>query len=242
MSKIKAETELVNNAASTAIAVAEDQTLALSSDLGVDGDWDTSDIAIPYLSIIQKTSESPFPKGNIIWNRDHVIHALGEKPMTVVFLQIRKEYVEDLPFGSDVKPRRFRSKHDAEAAGLYDKRVAAEGDPTYKPECVCLVLVPVPIEYSITPFELLPEEFRIDEKTGWARALWYVRGAGFYNVAKPVATAVTSGHLRDGVFHGKWALSTEYRTFGKNSTYLPKLRATGRVSDEGFQWISDNCL
>lgn len=216
---------------------------------GIEGDFNRDDLVIPYLNIVGKTGKlsDEFTPGNILFNRETVLSD-GKKPIIVTPISLKKIWVEDLDFDSEVTPRKFQTLEEAQLEGYSSDY---EAEKKVVPQATILFLVP--IERDFASFEA-PTDLHecIKEQTkrvfngepmfGFARALYICQGSAYNAVAKPLITAGYSGHLRAGLHHGGFALTTHLKSFKTNSWWAPKLASAGKHSPEFIKWVEDEVM
>jgi len=222
------------------------QTAAATA--GIYGEIDDSDIKVPYLTLVQKMSESDHPRGAFVFNKDIVIGD-GSTPTPITVLNANIEYQEVIPYeesGNGVLPRRFPTKKAVLEAGL---GLRYEDDPKAEKILTAMVLVPVPAEYATfdsgSPAEVMLKTtltLQNKEEIGFARALWILRGSAFTSAGKQIISAGVAGHLKDGLYRGPWSLTSEEATFGKNKYYKPILRPMGTYPEEVIQWLESEVI
>lgn len=234
MAKIKAyeingseskTTEEATTATSTELA-APQQQMALGT---ISGDIDTSDIVIPRLNIVQNVGElgELFNAGSIVLNKE-VELSNGTTPIEVTVLSARKQFVENLDYDSDEKPAVFNTLEEVKAAGGTIEWVN-DRKPSFVPVLHLNVLFKAPqgVDYA------LPLSY---EGASYGLAVWTLRGVAYTRAGKNILTAAKFS-LRDGLFNGKWELTTKREKFGKNSVFVPVLRNVGRNSAEFVEFI-----
>ena len=93
-----------------------------------------SDIDIPRVNVVQKTSDisgpdgKPLPYGSLVLNKSHIL-AEPEEPIQVVPLLAQKAWREDIPYDSDEIPRianTAEEKHEISVASDYPMLEFAE--------------------------------------------------------------------------------------------------------------------
>lgn len=98
-------------------AVAEVNT-GVSTFTSADGmAFDSEDIDIPRINIIQKMSNIEGPNGAVIINKTHII-AEAETPVDVIVVTAQKGWREDIPFDNDQTPRIAMTKEAMERMSL----------------------------------------------------------------------------------------------------------------------------
>jgi hypothetical protein len=234
----------------TELAAKEEASLSRTTFVGgeLEGEFGSSDIQLPYLSLVNKTGQlsNEFTPGHFVYNKQVVV-ADGKAPMPITVLGMKKDYVEDIDFDADIMPRTFAKLADAQSEGY---SIEYEAEKRVKPRACMLTLVPVPDDYGqyFLPIELMEEwgEYAgkvVEEPpTAFALAMWIVQSSAYTSVAKPVATARMSGHLRDGLHHGLWLLQSELKSYKQNSWMAPRIRAAGKHSPDFIKWLEAEVL
>jgi len=216
---------------------------------GLEGDIDRDDLVIPYFSLVGKTGQlsDHFTPGSFVFNKEHVLSD-GKEPLLITALSLKKSWVEDIDFDPEIMPKRWDNLADAMEEG-YSKEWGAE--KRVVPQAAILLLVPISSEYASFEapkhlHQVLTEQaqrvFRGEPVFGFARALYICQGGAYNAVAKPLITATTSGHLRGGVHHGAWTITSYLRSNNKNSWYAPKLAAAGKHSPEFVKWLEEEVI
>lgn len=219
--------EIEKVGASSPTAAPKDELATQPPALGtIVGDIDSDDIVIPRLNIVQSVGPLAelFNAGCVVLNKEVELPT----PLELTVLSARKQFVENLDFDSDEKPQVFNSLEEVKAAGgtiewVDDKK------PSYTPILHVQVLFKAPdgLDYA------LPLEYN---GCAYGMAQWTLRGVAYSRAGKNILTAAKLS-LRDGLFNGKWELSTKREKFGKNSVFVPVLRNVGRNAPEFVQYI-----
>ena len=91
------------------------------TEAGIEGDFSTDDLVIPYLNLVGKTGglSDEFKPGTYVYNRDIEVSD-GKDPLLVIPLSLTKEWEEKLDFDAEVMPRRFKKLEEAMAEGYVD--------------------------------------------------------------------------------------------------------------------------
>lgn len=211
-------------AATTAITTCEPSTLGT-----VTGDIDSGDITIPRLNVVQSVGQlcDLFSPGGIVLNKETLLSS-GTTPVEVTVLRCRKQFVENLPYGTEERPQVFDRLEDVKAAGGTIEWVG-NIRPSYLPvlHVEALLRVPDGVEGSF------PLEFG---GKPYALALWTLRGMAYTRAARGILTAAKLS-LRDGLYTGRWELTTTRTKVGRNSVFVPVLRNTGRHSAEFVDFV-----
>lgn len=195
----------------------------------VSGDIDSGDIVIPRLNIVQAVGQlgELFSPGSIVFNKE-VVLSTGSTPVDLTVLSARKQFVENLAYESDEKPAVFNTLEEVKAVGGTIEWLGNQ-KPSYLPILHVHVLLKAPKELDYA----LPLSF---EGEAYGLAVWTLRGVSYTRAGKNILTAAKFS-LRDGLFNGKWELSTKREKFGKNSVFVPVLRNVGRNSSEFVRFI-----
>ena len=211
---------------------------------GLSGDFSQKDFVIPGLKIVGKTGvlSDEFTPGNILYNKE-VVLSDGKDPVMLIPLSLRKVWVEDVEYDSEIMPRRFESLAEAHVAGYSDEWGA---EKRVVEQATIIFLVPIEEGHanieapeSLHPFIRKQNERAgcKEPKFGYTRAMFVCQGSAYNAVAKPLITAGFSGHLRNGLHHGTFAFTSHIKTFKTNSWWAPKLVSAGRNSPEMVKWL-----
>lgn len=220
-----------------------------SGNAGLEGDISKEDILFPYMQVVAKTGNlsDEFTPGHIVFNKE-VELSDGKTPLIVTPLRLKKGWVEDTDFDSEVAPRRFSTLEEAVSEGFSEQYGMAK---RVVPEAYVLFLVPVDEEYATieAPHHLLSDGterakqvFGGQPKFGFARAMYICKGSAYNAVAKPLITAACSGHLRGGLHTGSFSLTTYIKTYHKNSWWCPKMKSAGKHDPEFIQWLEKEVI
>lgn len=228
--------------AGTELVVREEAPLAVVSAaapafvLGqVTGPIDQTDIYRPRLELSQSVGplmEAGFAPGQIVLAKEHPIWADGYDPLKITLLASRKQFIEDVPYGSQQEQRTFNSPQEVKAAGLWTEWHDNTPPPVF-PRLTAVALIEKP-EYVETA-----EAFGI-ELAGNLYAIAEIRwdGAAYSRAAKTVLTAA-SGILAKGLHRGVWNYSCERAKLKVNTVTVPVIKFAGFHSEEFVNAVSD---
>ena len=234
MAKIKAydingsegqTSEVISPATTTATTteLAAPQSATLGT---IAGEIESDDIVIPRLNLVQNVGSLAelFNGGDLVLNKEVVLSA----PLELTILSARKQFVQNLDFDSDEKPQVYNTLEEVHAAGGTIEWVGNQ-KPSFTPVLhVNLVFkAPAGLDYA------LPLEYNGD---AYGLAVWTLRGVAYTRAGKNILTAAKFA-LRDGLFNGKWELTSKREKFGRNSVFVPVLRNVGRNTPDFVNYL-----
>ena len=206
---VGAVTQLTTTAPPPEVAVA----LNNSSSPQLEGEFTARDVAVPRLKLGQKTGAATDENPDLIgkWIFDGVIN-LGTT-VGVIVTRISKYYMEDVEYGSDVKPQIFKKHSDAVAAGVLVKDVADID-----------LLIEVPADAD------LPSAVLLNGKE-YAAARYTVQSSA-YGRTVGILLRDLGGWLKGDFASGSYTMDAVKKTDGKNSWFTPSLKAANPNSPE----------
>lgn len=235
--KTKSFDEAVGSIATDVSAPAEEtQALATpASSLGPDfmGEVDQSDISTPRLSLVQKVGElsEEFPPGTILLNKRVILAQPGEG-VAVTVVSSKKFYMEDLPFGSEIRPRVFMTKQEVLDAGLTLEYNFETGEkPTAKSVLENIVLVKAPEDADAPEFNVTFDGER------YAVAQWTIASPSAYRAAGKTLLSARTMYLKSFP-EQEWLLKADKVKFGTNLVYVPEVSQSQRNTEEFVAWAS----
>lgn len=199
---------------------------------GLAGDWTQSDVNLPRVNLVAKTSQlvdEGFTPGAIVLNKEAEL-VLKDMPLTVIVLNAVKQYQEDVPWGEDRAPRVFNSEDELEAAGFSTEW----GSPNLcRPMAHITMLIEAPEGMDEKHEELFPYEFN---GKLYAMAMFTASKSAYKTMAKEIATyaAFAQG---SGVWTTAWNLTSKLRTEGDVSWFGPTLKRAGRIDSELLSFV-----
>ena len=231
MRKIKAYEISAETSPATTPATTTTEIAAAPPTMGVVvGDIDSSDINMPRLNIVQGVGSLAelFSPGQVVLNQEIVL-SNGANPIELTVLTARKQFVENLAFDADTRPKVFDTLEEVHAAGGSINWIG-NMRPSYVPVLHVNVLIKAPQGVEGTfPIHYNGEDY--------ALAVWTLRGVAYGKAGRNILTAAKFS-LKEGLYHGKWMLTTKREKFGRNSVFVPVLRNIGRHEDDFVKFVT----
>jgi len=229
---IPAGTELVVREEAPVVVAAAAPAFVLGQ---VTGPIDQSDIYRPRLELshgVGPLMDAGFAPGQIVLAKEHAVWAEGYDPLKITLLASRKQFIEDVPFGSGKEQRIFNSPQEVKAAGLWTDWHDQTPPPVF-PRLTCVALIEKPDYVDAT------DAFGI-ELNGSLYAIAEIRwdGAAYTRAAKTVLTAA-SGILGKGLHRGVWNYSCERAKLKVNTVTVPIIKFGGFHTEEFIKAVSD---
>jgi hypothetical protein len=191
---------------------------------GIEGEVNNKDLQLPRLNLLQKTSElvdAGFAPNTFALNKEI---PLG-KTLEAVVVRLKKQFQQDLPYGSDVQPHVCDTLAEVREAGGSTEWGA---DNHYSELAHMQLLIKAPEGLSEEQLDSFPYEA---DGASWAPCMLTVAKTAYKAAAKPVITAAFST-LRQGLHHGLWAVSSELKTGPMGSWCVPQFKLAGRTKKE----------
>lgn len=207
----------------------------------VQGQIDRSDLNIPSLKIVQAVGPMSelFEPGLLVLTaggENSVVLAGEEQEIQLTVLRIRKQYIENLEYGSEERPRIFDTIEDVQAAGGWIEWHNNERPP-FSPLATAVVVISCPEGLGEDEMAHFPFEFQGGR---YALALWTMKGTAYTRAAKNIFTASVYSLTaeRGGLPTGAWTLSTKRVKAGQNMVYAPILKQAGTWDPEFVQFLA----
>ena len=202
------------------------------SDAGLAGDFDQSDINLPRINIVAKTSalvDEGFTPGAIVLNKEATL-TLKDTPLRVIVTAMVKQYQEDVAWGAEELPKVFNTEDEVHAAGYS----LEWGSPNMcRPIAHITMLIEAPEGLDEDALELFPYE---RDGKHYAMAIYTASKSAYKPTAKEIATfaAFAKG---EGVWTTSWALTSKLRTEGDVSWFAPTMKRSGKLAEDELQFI-----
>ena len=195
------------------------------------GELQGSDFSYPKLKLAQNVGplfEAGFSPGDIVFNDEIILWQEGCESVELTIISALKQFVEDLPYGSDEMPRIYKTLAEAENDGL----VTTWGDNGEKPDVlaqlVCLVMIRLPEGVDPTGFDEIGDGM-------YALAIWRIAGASYKQLMKTITNALKT-RLRGGLHTGTFKLTAQ-KVKGKVNTFWVPTLSPGEMNSEEFTEI-----
>ena len=199
---------------------------------GVSGEIDRRDLNMPRLALVQSVGPMSelFKPGQIVLNKETVLTD-GEKPIVLSVINIRKSFVQNLPYVEDgPTPQRANTLEEVRALGGTIE-YAGDEPPSWIPVADALVLVESETDNPAFPFE--------HNGKFYAAALWTLRKTSYTRAAKNIFTATQFALKGKPLCIGRWTLSTKREKIGQNFVYVPILRQVGKFDAPFVDWVKE---
>lgn len=220
----------------SAVAVMSPESMPLG---GMDGELDAVAMSLPFLQVSHAQGKlENFRKGSLVIGNDSLIANPGD-PVRITIVSARvywKEYLSGAGFDASVKPRTFKTRKEAEDAGL-PTRWVNNVPPKAKMAVAMKALIEQPAGIVCGFFGV-----EIGGKK-YAPVLWSCDKTAAQRVA-PVIKSDLSFSLRTrGLYSGIYEMQTVSVKFAttNHSTYVPTLKLVGYHTDEEVKQIVALC-
>lgn len=209
----------------------------------IQGEFSDRDLQIPRFSLVQGVGplSENFTPGHFVYNKSH---SLGNGPIAVTILGLKKYFSEDIPYGSETFPRIVNSLEEIRKLGGAPSWERPKGMSKeelakrlfFKPVLDIHALV------AIDPnSEASGEAFHEFEGAPYVEAVWSVQSTAYTRVARPVITAASLA-LKSGLHTRPWDVSAKREKFGPNLVWVPKAVLGRPHSPEFVAWVNESVL
>jgi len=193
----------------------------------------TEDIETPYLSLVGKTGDlsDEFEAGSFVYNKQLEVCSKKDS-FNITLIGFERIYVEDIPFGEEGTPAKFKDINEAFAQGFHTDWDRKDDGKYLIQQGNAIVLLEVDEELS---------EFSHDGKH-YALAAWTLKKTGWTNAGKKMFNACRKGWLSKAVHLGTWEISSKYETGGEFKYYHPVAKKGELHNEEFLQFLEDEVL
>lgn len=203
------------------------QAVSIPAARGITGEITMRDIKLPRISLVQKIGEladSGISPGVYMLNREAMLSD-GKTPLNITVLRLHKQYRQRLEQGDPSMPQVFDRQEEVIAHGGSLKW----GEPNYYGEIAHLSLAiekPEGLKEEYEPFF-----YREHAGKNYTLAIYTVASSAFTAMGKKVITAGYN-QLVNGLWHGKWKLTSALTKGPKGTWYIPDAKFDGMNDKE----------
>lgn len=220
--------------AGEAITAEREAAIAVRSEpapSGVQGEINQTDIRLPRVNLVQKMSETAeiFKFGDIIFEKTVKIGDLNS-PVKITVLGIKKQYQQDLPYGSEEMPQLFDTSEEVRQAG---GSVVRGGDNYFAEIAHIRMVIEAPESLGEEELEYFPYAF--NDKY-YAQAVITVGRSAYGTFAKPLITHAFNT-LKDGLWNGKFELHADQKKSPKGTYVVPVPAYKGKHDAETAEFF-----
>lgn len=209
----------------------------------VQGEYSQRDLQIPRFSLVQGVGplSENFTPGHFVYNKSH---SLGNGPINLTVLSLKKYFSEDIPFGSESFPRIVNTLDEIRALG---------GAPSWeKPKGISkedaakrLFFKPVLDVHGLVAIDpgsdASGEAFHEFAGVPYVEAVWSIQSIAYTRAARPIITAASLA-LQKGLHTRPWAVSAKREKFGPNLVWVPKVVLGKPHTPEFVDWVNESVL
>ena len=191
---------------------------------GIEGEIGNRDIQLPRLNLIQKMSDmvnAGFQPNTFVLNKEI---PLG-KTLEAVVVRLKKQFTQDLPYGTDVQPHTCDTIAEVREAG---GSIEWGAENKYSEVAHMQLMVKAPDGLTEEQLDSFPYEV---DGSHWAPCMFTAAKTAYKTSAKPVITAAFST-LRQGLHHGLWSVTADLKSNPMGSWSVPQFKLTGRTKKE----------
>lgn len=209
----------------------------------IQGEFSDRDLQIPRFSLVQNVGplSENFTPGHFVYNKGH---SLGNGPISITILSLKKYFCEDIPYGSEVFPRIVNSLDEIRKLGgapSWEKPKGMSKEDAakrlfFKPVLDIHALVGIPKDS-----EAAGEAFHEFEGQPYVEAVWTVQSTAYTRVARPVITAAQLA-LKNGLHTRPWEVTAKREKLGPNLVWVPKAVLSKPHSPEFIAWVNESVL
>jgi hypothetical protein len=217
-------------------AVQEEKQLATpaqgSPKFGLDGEFDSSDMVKPYLNIAQAVAplcqSAGWRAGDIVLGKEYGMFRDKLDPIKIIVCKADKWFLEDLPYGTEGMPRRFKSSEEVlHAGGTVNKG-------SFLPALYNYILIEKPSKIFDQDFNVVTcPSFTVElDGRSFALALYNLTSTAYGGAGKTIITAAMRDPQRRTYLQEFW-LSSILQKSDKFSWFSPVIKE-GPKNSAGF--------
>ncbi len=215
------------------LATRPDASLGHPADSAFVGDWNRTDIRLPRLNLIHKTSAdaliTQFGIGSFAFGKE-VKLSDGKTPFTIIALRAAKDYQQKLPFGDPETPAVFNTPEEVENAGGTLDFKAKDGNNYFQSRAHIQIAFAAPNDATEESLAMFPYEFN---GKPWAMAMFTVASSAYTSVSIGLSTYCTNNKvMRNGMIYGMLDLTSEPRKNASFAWVVPVIKFKGQTPDE----------
>lgn len=216
-------------------------TPAAPSESGVEGEFTSSDIKLPYLNLTQKMSKgelAEFGFGVLVFDKAVKVGDV-KQCAEIVVLRLRKQYVQVLDRDSQDMPKIYDRIADAKADGLIEQgpsnRKIRNGS-TFTERGLLQLAVKAPKDATEDALVRFPYSNNGDH---WGLALYIAQSTAYSGTVRVVYTHTMPGQaLHTGLHLGRFELHVAKEVNDKKDEFaVPKLRFVGLNTPEDAEFF-----
>lgn len=210
-----------------------ESTVALVPKDQFTGDWNHTDIRLPRINLVHKTSNSElvekFGIGSFAFNKE-VKLSDGKTPIKVTAVRALKDYIQKLPYGSPEMATVYSTAKEVEDNGGSFNYKDADAGIFYGERAHIQLAISAPEGATEEDLALFPYEFN---GVNYAMAMLTVASSAYTSVGKGLATLCMNNKvMRQGMQYGVLNLTSEGRKNAKNSWAIPVITYAGANAPE----------
>lgn len=206
---------------------------------GIEADLELSDIRIPRVNLVQKSSElseiEGWSPGDLAFAKEVKLIPFGQSGK-VTFIRLKRQYKECLPYGSETMPKVFDTKEEVLAAG---GSLNFKAPNEYRPIAHLTMLIEQPQGAEGEDNSALESYFPLSfGGKNYSMAVWTVGSTSYKTVVVELLSAATM-FMRNGLHKVAWDLSVSKETSKstKNTYFVAKVKRAGAHSPEMVEFI-----
>jgi hypothetical protein len=215
------ETQIVP-AESKAVATVGTDRVIPGGARGIEGEITSKDIILPRINLVQKTGplvDAGLIPGSFVFDKE-VLLSNGKDPLEITVLRLVKQYKQKLEYGNPETPQVYTTQQEV----IDNGGSLRYGEPNFFQEIAHLFL-------AIAKPDTISEEhashfYREQGGKQYTNAVFTVASTAFTAVGKKVIKAGYS-QLRDGLWLGRWNLTSSLQKNTKGSWFIPEVTFLG---------------